>query len=189
MTIYRLRSAGPLVLAVALLAACATPPAGNVEAPAPVKRVDNAVRIDESSMLPLLGYPQQLSQLSAPELARERRMLAALPQSPTTQVRLAIVLGQTRGATDLARALALLDKVLKSSDPAAASLHPLAQMLTSQYQERQKLQSQNDKLLQQLNENQRRSADLQQKLDALAAIERSLAVRPSGGESLPGSVR
>jgi hypothetical protein len=180
-----------MLLAIALLSACATPPAVDAETPPPLAatREDKVVKVDESSMLPLLGYLQQLAQLPAPELARERRLLAALPQTPATQIRLAILLGQTRGAIDLSRALGLLDKVQKSSDPAALSVRPLAQMLAAQYQERQKLQAQNDKLLQQANESLRRSAELQQKLDALADIERSLTVRPSGGENLPGNVR
>ena len=48
---------------------------------------------------------------------------------------------------------------------------------------------QNEKLAQQLKESQRRSGELQEKLDALADIERSLPVRPTAGENLPGAPR
>ena len=100
-----------------------------------------------------------------------------------------MLLGQVRGPMDLYRALALLEAVLKSGDPAAASLHPLARTLANQYQERLKLEMQNEKLAQQLKESQRRSGELQEKLDALADIERSLPVRPTAGENLPGAPR
>jgi hypothetical protein len=89
----------------------------------------------------------------------------------------------------IVRALGLLDGVLKSREPAAASLHPLARALASQYQERLKLESQNDKLLQQLKDSQRRSSELQEKLDALTDIERSLPVRPTPAGNAPGVPR
>lgn len=190
MNTSRWRLMGLIFLANALLAACATPPEVSAEAPPPVAAsVDTVVKVDESSMLPLLGYWQQLARLSSAELSLERKVLAAIPQSPATQVRLAMVLGQARGAIDLPRALAVLDKVLKASDPAAASVHPLAQMLANQYQERQRFQAQYEKLAQQLGESLRRSAELQLKLDALADIERSLPVRPTGGENPPATAR
>jgi hypothetical protein len=188
---HRLSGALPMLFA-ALLAACATP--SPVDGPVPVDAqapvaVVGRVKVDESSMLPLLGYAQLLARMSAAELARERRVLAAIPQSPATQLRLAMLLGQPRGATDLPRALGLLERVQKSGEPAAVSLYPLAQMLAAHYQERQRLLAQNEKLVQQLGESLRRSADLQLKLDALADLERSLPVRPTGGENLPESVR
>ena len=146
---------------------------------------EKAAKVDESSMLPLLGYQQLLAQLSPPELARERAVLLYLPPTPSSQLRLAMLFGQTRGTADLPRALALLDKVLRANDPAAASMHPLARLLATQYHERLRLQAQNERLLLQVTESQRHSAELQDKLDALANIERSLPLRPTGGEATP----
>lgn len=190
MKLYRLRSTWPVllvaVLLAVLLAACATQPAPDV--PPPVATEVEA-KVDASAQLPLLAYFQRLQRMSAQELVRERNVLAALPSSPATQVRLAMLLGQVRGPKDLYRALALLETVLKSGDPAATSLHPLARILTNQYQERLKLEMQNEKLAQQLKESQRRSSELQEKLDALADIERSLPVRPTAGEKRPGAPR
>lgn len=178
-------------LAAALLAGCATRP--TVEVPAPPATVaaydEKAVRVDESSMLPLLGYQQLLAQLSPQELARERAVLLYLPPTPSSQLRLAMLFGQTRGTADLPRAQALLDKVLHSNEPAAASMHPLARLLATQYHERLRLQAQNERLLLQVTESQRRSSELQDKLDALANIERSLPLRPAGGEAAPGAAR
>lgn len=178
-------------LAAALLAGCAARP--TVEVPAPPATVaaydEKAVRVDESAMLPLLGYQQLLAQLSPQELARERAVLLYLPPTPSSQLRLAMLFGQTRGTADLPRAQALLDKVLHSNEPAAASMHPLARLLATQYHERLRLQAQNERLLLQVTESQRRSSELQDKLDALANIERSLPLRPAGGEAAPGAAR
>ena len=185
MTACRLRNRWLGLLGATLLAACATQPVPEPESspPPPV------VKVDEAAMLPLLGYLQLLLQMSPQELQRERGVLAAIPQTPATHVRLAMLLGQARGPADLLRALGLLDGVLKSREPAAASLHPLARALASQYQERLKLESQNDKLLQQLKDSQRRSSELQEKLDALTDIERSLPVRPTPAGNAPGVPR
>jgi hypothetical protein len=178
----RPRGRWPGLLAAALLAACASGPAPELAASPPV----TVARVDEAAMLPLLGHLQLLQQMSPQELQRERGVLAAMPPTPATQVRLAMVLGQVRGPTDLFRALGLLDAVLKSREPAAASLHPLTRVLASQYRERLRLETQNEKLLQQLKDSQRRSSELQEKLDALTDIERSLPVRPTAGSNPPG---
>ena len=178
------------VLAITLLAGCATRPTIDVPPPAGVAHYDEpTVRVDESSMLPLLGYQQLLAQLSPPELARERAVLLFIPPTPSAQIRLAMLFGQTRVGSDLPRALALLDKVLRSGEPAAASIHPLARLLANQYQERLRLQAHNERLLLQVTESQRRSGELQDKLDALANIERSLPSRATGGEAAPATAR
>lgn len=181
----RLRGGFPVIVlfAATLLAGCVTPPA-----PA-VNKNDRPVSVDESAMLALLGYFQLLQRMSPQELARERTALAAMPQTPVTLVRMAALLGQPRAPMDLGRALGLLEIVLKSREPAAISLLPLARTMTIQYQERLKLELQNERLLQQLKESQRRGGELQEKLDALADIERSLPARPTAGDTLPGATR
>lgn len=164
------RRVGLLVI-IATLTACASAP--------PI------VGVDESAMLPLLGYSQQIQSFSPQELARERSVLAVIPPTPSVQVRTAMLLGQPRATTDLNRALSLLDSVLKSTTQEAVSLHPLARTLASQYQERLRLETQNEKLAQQLREgreaqreSQRRNDELQKKLEALTDIEQSLSTRP-----------
>lgn len=184
-----LRRRGAPLLLLAALAACATPPpVAEPVAPLPLpaaKAPSPRARVDETAMLPLLGYLQLLAQLSGAELAHERRVLAAIPQTPATRVRQAMLLAQARGAADLTRANGLLEQVLKSAEPAAVSLHPLALALSTQYHERQRLQAQGERLQQQLSDSQRRSGELELKLDALAAIERSLPERRSGTEPPP----
>jgi len=161
-----------LVLLVAV-AGCATPPQPGRENAAPV-------RVDEGSPAALLAFHQQLQRLSSQELARERTNLAAQPPLPAVQVRLAMAYGQPRGGGDLVRASALLEAVLKSNDPMAVSLHPLARLLADNYTERQRNDMQVEKLNQQIRDGQRRADQLQEKLNALADIERSLPARPRG---------
>jgi hypothetical protein len=187
MKAYGMHSGWPGLLAVLLLSGCTTSPAPPQEAlpTAAVAQTEEA----EAAILPLLGYLPLLQRMSPPQLLRERATLTVTPPTPITQLRLALLLGQPRAVQDLVRALSLLEAVLKSSDPAATSLHPLARVLASQYQERLKLATQNEKLLQQLKESQHRNGELQEKLDALTAIERSLSVRPAAGSSPPGAPR
>ncbi len=194
MMAFQLRGNVLGLLAASLLAGCAaSPEAGQQTAPITVQEAEPEVKktasVDETAMLPLLGYMQLLLRMSPPELLRERSMLGSIPQTPATQLRMAMLLGQARGPTDLGRALALLDGVLKSGERAASSLHPLARTLSSQYSERLRLQTQNEKLIQQLNESLRKGLELQEKLDALTNIERTLPVGPKSGENSTGSPR
>lgn len=73
---------------------------------------------------------------------------------------------------ELPRAIGLLDAVLASRDANARALLPLARTLHEQYTERLRLE-------QQLREAQARAGQLQEKIEALSAIEKSLPVRPS----------
>lgn len=195
MSARRVFQSSVMLTAALMLSACVSSPGMTQDpAPVPVLVADKNVRIDESAMLPLLGYFQLLLRLTPQELARERTMLATIPQIPPTQLRTAMLLSLTRTPADLVRAQSLLDGLLKSTDPAAVSLFPLARLLSSQYNERQKSQMQNEKLTaqgeqlgQQLKDSVRRSAELQEKLDALADIERSLPVRSPA--TVPGTAR
>lgn len=153
-------------------------------APASVQAAPNLG--DDGGQASALAYYQSLQRMSAAQLGRERAMLAAVPQSPGIQLRMAMLLGNPRGQPDLAKALNLLDAVLKSSDPVAVGLQPLARLLADNFGERQKLEIQFDKQGQQLKDSQRKAAELQEKIDNLADIERTLpqrprATRPGGG--------
>ena len=157
---------------VALLAGCA----GLPQPQAPVERP--AVRVEEQTPEAALRYYQGLGRTTPAELGRERSILAAVPQTPYTQLRLAMFLGHPRVLQDLGKGLALLDGVLKSNDPAAVPFHPLARLLADSYLERMKLEGQGEKLGQQLKDSQRKATELQEKLDGLANIERTLTPRP-----------
>lgn len=166
----------PWLAAFALaLSACTTPP------------MKKAAHKDETTPEAALVYYHGLSRMTPAELGRERMVLTAVPQTPYTQVRMAMLLGHPRVQQDLGKALALLDSVLKSSDPAAMPFHPLARVVADNYQERSKLDGQLEKQGQQLKDSQRKATELQEKLDSLADIERTLTPRPSAVR--PGGIK
>ena len=167
----------PLLALTSLLTACAALPPE--EEKAPITPPAATVQVNETAMLPLLGYYHLLQSMTPGELTRERQTLSRLPSSPSVQVRQAMLFGMPRATTDLARALAILETVLRSRAPEAASLHPLAKLLATQYQERLRIEAQNERLGQQLKESQRKRDELQEKINALADIERSIPIRPN----------
>lgn len=156
------------VLLAALLGGCATTPVAKKQ----------QARVDETTPDAALNYYHGLARMTPAELGRERMVLVAVPQTPFTQVRMAMLLGHPRVLQDLGKGLALLDSVLKSNDPAALPFHPLARQVADNYLERLKLEGQLDKQGQQLKDSQRKTSELQEKLDSLADIERTLTPRP-----------
>lgn len=140
------------------------------------------MRVDDTTPETALAYYQGLGKMTPAELGRERSILVAVPQTPYTQVRMAMLLGHPRVQQDLNKGLALLDSVLKSNDPAAAPFQPLARQVADNYLERLKLEGQLDRQGQQLKDSQRKAAELQDKLDSLADIERTLTPRPRSGK-------
>jgi DNA anti-recombination protein RmuC len=93
----------------------------------------------------------------------------------------AIILGCLRGPVDLLRAMSLLDSIIKSNEPHAQRLQPMATLLYANYSEWRRLDDALDKQGQQLKEAQRRSDQLNQKLEDLKAIEQQLPSRPHAG--------
>ncbi len=164
------RSVFCALLWAGVLAGCALPP--------PLVRSD---RYDAPGPLPVLAYYQMLGRLSAADLAKERTALAALAASPNTHLRQAMVIGHPRGAQETAKALALVDGLLKSNEPAAIELQPVARMLADHYNERLRLEGQFERQGTQLKETQRKAQELQEKLDGLADIERTLTPPPRSG--------
>lgn len=166
-----------LALLVLVLGACATPPVSapvenstSAEPPAPPVRQTS---IDEIPLRAMLAYyATNARQPAVP--ARERNVQA----DPYLLMQEAILLGQAR-TPDLSRASILLENVMKSRNPAAVNLAPLARLLHDQYGERMRIE-------QQLRDALRRADQLQEKIDALSAIELSLPARPSPVKA-PGS--
>ena len=168
-----------IVALLLLLAGCSVAPASAPPAPpATAPLTGPPAAGEDAGALSVLAYYQTLQRLTPAQIARERQVLAALPPGPNTQVRIAMVLGHPRGQPDLARALTLLEAVLKSADNGAVSLHPLARLLADNYGERHKLDGQLEKQGQQLKDSQRKASELQEKIDGLADIERTLPQRP-----------
>jgi hypothetical protein len=136
-----------------------------------------AVRINENTPDAALSYYQGLARMTPAELGRERMVLVAVPQTPYTQVRLAMLLGHPRVSRISARAGAARQRA-QVQRPGGAALSPLARQVADNYLERLKLEGQLDKQGQQLKDSQRKIGELQDKLDSLADIERTLTPRP-----------
>lgn len=159
-----------MVVACSLLAGCELLP---VEKPAPVSEDPVAVREDpirterpraQSEAENLLAYYQHIRKLPATELGKEHdmaRQAYTLARSDYNRVRLAMLLSLPGTAvSDEPRALDLLDPVAKNP---AGGLHGLALLLATNLQERKRLDAS--------------AQGLQQKLDALRSLERSMIER------------
>jgi methyl-accepting chemotaxis protein len=184
----------PAALLAALLSACATP-APPAPAPLPPPTMAPAVSTPlthvspQDEAAPLLAYHQSLRRMSQGELLKELSGLGLQQATPKLALQTGMILMLTRGAGDLARAQAQFDSVASSSDPAAQSLKPLAQLLSSHCAEARRLSEHADRLTAQLKENQRKTEQLNDMLEGLKAIERNLPVRPSSppGPQIPGA--
>ena len=133
----------------------------------------------EDAQAAALAYRWSVLQLPMPQNVNERNRLVSVSGDPGARLRLAMLLAQPRtGNGDLARALALADGIVKSAEPEALALRPLASLLAEQLLERQRLEQQLERQSTQLRDSQRRVGELQEKLERLANIERSLPGRP-----------
>jgi hypothetical protein len=186
----------PLV-AAALTIACAAPaplaepeppepmpaspePAPQPEPPvAPSAATPAPAAAPESPALALLAYADQVRTLAGPAAAQELARLSGLPPSAANLVQMALVLLQTRGPGDVGRAAQLLQRVQSEDSPDARPLHPLARLLAAHLAEQRKVEEQSERNAQQLRDAQRRADQLQDRLDALRAIERARPNRPA----------
>ncbi|MEG1325372.1 MAG: hypothetical protein RSD99_10815, partial [Janthinobacterium sp.] len=129
----------------------------------------------------LLAYQGALRLMTPSELVKAQLDLAKADHAPSNTLRRARLQGALRGSGDLARAQALLEPLLTATGKEAQLLAPLAQLLASQYAELRRQEESIDKLNTQLRDAQRRIDLLNEKLEALKNIERSLSVRPAAG--------
>ena len=93
------------------------------------------------------------------------------------ELRKALALSQGRSSADLAQAAAQIELVATSTEPQAEPLKPLAALLSARLAEQRRLQDSVDKLTQQLRDSQRRNEQLNEKLEALKAIEQTLPAK------------
>lgn len=213
----RLGTAGLLALC-ALLGACATGTPASAPAPAappvaatpepppppPLRPVEADPQAPATQMQPpaqgalgtVLAHADRVRSLPAAELTAEIARLneanqAAGNADPTLQMQQALALAQTRSAPDLARALALLQRVGNDNSPSGRALQPLARLLAARYGEQRKVEEERDRHAQQARDAQRRIDQLNDRLEALRAIERSFGrpatVTPPGGASGNGA--
>ncbi len=160
-----------------------TPPpsaATAIAAPVPEQPASAAAPLPIDEML---TYADRLRTAAGVDITQEVARLGDGGDSPTRQMQLAIALAQTRVPADLARALGLMQRVMGASSAEAHALQPLARALAARYMEQRRIEDDRDRQAQQLRDSQRRIDQLNDRMEALRAIERSI-VRPSHA---PGS--
>lgn len=182
-----------VILAALTLAACAPlkPPAP----PPPPREIRVEVRVPVPVVEPadaaarqLIDYHARLARMTPAELAEEvtPRDDAALQPAAATQLALALSYSHVGG--ELARAQALLDQVARSTADEAKPWQGLARLVALRLAEQRRLEEQVDKLNNQARDNQRKLDLVNEKLEALKAIERSLNLRssaPAGKTNAP----
>ncbi|MBC7996128.1 MAG: hypothetical protein H7Z15_23115, partial [Rhizobacter sp.] len=138
-----------------------------------------------------LSYHEQLRQMSAFDLANEITRLNGVVSVTATAapadavLELSLALAHQHNPGDLARAVALLEPIGKSSAPELAPWQPLARLLLGRVTEQRRLEDQLAREVTQRRDQQRTLQQLNEKLEALKAIERSMTTRPPGGGSVP----
>ncbi|MCB1893940.1 MAG: permease [Zoogloeaceae bacterium] len=170
-------------------------------APAVIVEQASPLVAGDVNLRAILAFYRNSRGMSAAELAREREALKGRVSDPLDALRLAILLGHRR--SDLVRALGLLDDIAESDSPQAVALQPLARLLSDQYAERLKLDTQADRLGVTARDAELRASEasaevealrakasaLQEKIDALAEIERSLPGRPAPPVPMGGATQ
>ncbi|MCU4119566.1 hypothetical protein [Variovorax sp. N23] len=185
-----------------LLGACTTPPPAPAPPPTPAPMPappPPAVRVTPVEAEPIalatqpalafalrgaspadavLTYADRLRSLGANELTAELARLGEPGDTPLVQMQVALVLAQTRVPADLARSLGLLQRVISNPSADARPLQPLARLLAARFLEQRKVEDDRDRQAQQARDAQRRIDQLNDRIEALRAIERSFA-RPN----------
>ncbi|MDF1484763.1 hypothetical protein PY257_06115 [Ramlibacter sp. H39-3-26] len=197
---------GGTLLAATLLCGCAAlreppppPPAPPpmAEAPAPAPRPPapppaapqqpaepSAAQVPAQDSLALLGYAERTRTMAPAELAQEIARLSDqsdAQRGPYGDMQFALALSQTHLSSDLQRALTLVQRTLSNPGAEARPLWPLARLLAARYAEQRRVEDIVDKQNQQLRDSQRRIDQLNERLEAVRAIERSLTSRPGNG--------
>lgn len=190
---------GTLVLAPAALLAGCTSPAPPRSPPAPVAMVvpapvpvappaEPAPQPPAPASAPApavaqvtlaLAYADRVQRMPPAELTREiARLGEAEDTLAASPLNLALALAQTRQPVDTARALAQVQRLLGHNDPAMQPLQPLARLLEARLLQQRRLEEQLERQSQQLRDAQRRTDQLNERLEAVRAIERSMTARP-----------
>jgi len=160
------------------------PPVTPAPAPRPTAAYDRS-----EAMLELLRDAYQFRLLNGQQLAAEIDRMERLERNrldAQQRLRWALALSQTLQVQDTQKALGLVQEVLESPDEQSVALRPLAHLLGQMLREQRRLDAQNERLSQQLRDNQRRVEQLNDRLEAMRAIERSLN-RPAPLPAAPRS--
>lgn len=167
-------------LLIGLLAGCAAPPPSPAPTPAPTPSTAAPPTMEivtiavPSEIDKFFSYYQSLRERPPRELRAQLARLDAQSWTVWTALKKTAILSLLPGSDEVARTQALLDSLLYSSDPQVVELKPLLQLLSANFAERKRLIDQVESLHQHIREGQRRITQLNQMLEGLKAIERSL---------------
>ena len=152
-----------------------TPPAYSAASPAPAA-APKAPAAGET-VVRMLAYADRVRAMSSGELSQEAARLSPV-QSPAEQMRLALVLSQSRQTAEVIRSQELLTRLLANASAEAEPLHPLARLLAARLGEQRRFEDLLDRQSQLARDLQRRLDQTLERLEALKAIERSMTRRP-----------
>ncbi len=133
----------------------------------------------------VLGYIDRIRDLAPAELAQESRRLSDAGDSAIRLMQLAAALAQSKVPANTLRAQALLQRVLGQNDEETMPLRSLARLLSAQVAESRRADEQIERQAQQLRDAQKRIDQLNERLEAVRTIERSL--RSPAAAGAPGS--
>ncbi|WP_205710643.1 hypothetical protein [Hydrogenophaga crocea] len=155
-------------------------------APSLVMPAPNGLNANEATAA-LLRYADRVRALTPAELALEIAALGDPGNQPARQLQLALALASTSQAVDTARALGLAQRAANSNAADATPYRPIARLIAHRLLEQRKLEENIDRQAQQLREQQRRIDLLNERLEAMRAIERSLNNRTPATAPRPPS--
>lgn len=148
-----------------------------------VTHIDNVG--EHEATVAVLRYADRVRVLTPAELGLEIAALGEPGAQPLRQMQLAVALMHTNQPVETARALGLLQRVAANNAADAAPYRPLARLIAQRLMEQRKLEEALDRQSQQLREQQRRIEQLNERLEAMRAIERSLNNRAPARPATP----
>lgn len=172
-----------LWLATCALSACAVTPLPPATAPAPpmsssAPQAAPASVPEGEAIARLLRYADRVRALTPTELNLEIAAIGDPGGAPERQLQLALTLIHLNQPVETARALGLTQRVADSPLPESEPLKPLARLLAQRLLEQRKIEEAMDRQSAQLRDQQRRIDQLNERLEAMRAIERSINNRP-----------
>lgn len=159
-------------------AAAPPPPPFTAPVPAPTPAINQLLVPDNGDVAAQLEQAERLRSLNPPELQAHIAELGDPGNDPARQMQLALALAHTHQPPDTARALGLLQRIIQNPAIESAELKPLARVLASRLMDQRRLEDAVERQAQQLRESARRIEQLNERLEAMRAIERSLMPRP-----------
>ncbi|WPB56153.1 hypothetical protein [Xylophilus sp. GOD-11R] len=157
---------------------CVRPSADEIAAAERARKAEEtSPRTQAEGNVALLAYADRLRVMSMGELANEIALLGDIPDAsrgPYKDLQLAVALGQTRQPQDLQRATTLLQRLASGTGDDARRLQPLGRLIAARYAEQRRVEDLLDKQNQAMRDNQRKLDQLNERLEAVRAIERSL---------------